>query len=310
LNQNEPADKIEYYVEKRNKLAQQSYASNEMIAQVLEKYWNSSLYSRSYVNLSDNNHVKIPNETEYDMIYKSMKKFSERDFFNCAYCGYDTCENMAIAIHNKLNRKENCYHYKAQIISELAANVQDTTDTLKFRSETVTQFVSQIQNLSTHLKNEFNFLLSIINENSGKLDEFGSISRTISDISGKTDMLALNAAIEAARAGEAGKGFSVVANEVKKLAEQSGSEAGKIKPYLTDIENLFNEITKRIRLTTSEFENATNLNAEVSNSMQHINDIVVELSEKTGQFVTHTKSIMHDSENERLIINTEIQNVF
>ncbi len=135
--------------------------------------------------------------------------------------------------------------------------------------------------------------------------QIGQIVESISAIADQTNLLALNAAIEAARAGEAGRGFSVVAEEVRKLAEQSQLSAEEIKERIAVIqgdtadavvamEAGTNEValgTQAIREVGEQFQDITARVASIKSEMVEINDEVQKVSKGMQGIVTAMDTI-------------------
>ena len=106
-------DEMEGYVEVRSRNNREKYNTTGLkegpakkFNKKLEAYWDENLYRRTYVDNSSlfESVIKNPSPEEIEAIHKSMGKLSYRDILNCGACGYRTCEQMAVAIYNGLNK--------------------------------------------------------------------------------------------------------------------------------------------------------------------------------------------------------------
>ena len=141
-------------------------------------------------------------------------------------------------------------------------------------------------NLSTkmiHISNQANESTSIMKSLDSKLQTISDITMLIHSISEQTNLLSLNASIEAARAGEHGRSFTVVAQEVKKLADQSSHSVEKISTLIQDIQSssskaLFNiEQGKRIANQGAELSKETE--KSINQIYQFISNLAVDIEE-------------------------------
>ncbi|WP_159083063.1 MULTISPECIES: methyl-accepting chemotaxis protein [unclassified Lysinibacillus] len=110
--------------------------------------------------------------------------------------------------------------------------------------------------------------------------EIESITKVITDITEQTNLLALNAAIEAARAGEHGKGFAVVADEVRKLAEESKSSASKIVGLTSLIQKDTKEVEESVNLTVQNVDQGVTY---LQNAQASFSNIVGSITVMTAQ---------------------------
>ena len=144
-------------------------------------------------------------------------------------------------------------------------------------SEKGTQSVSSTMQGINELQNNVTAIADKIVNLSQQTGQISNISDLVTDVANQTNMLALNAAVEAARAGEQGKGFTVVAGEIRKLAEQSRNSAEKINTLVGDIQAAINStimVTDQGQKTAIEgiklAENSAVAFKEIANAVNNV----------------------------------------
>lgn len=167
--------------------------------------------------------------------------------------------------------------------------------------KTVEQAVEQMAKIQSTVSNS----AQVIAKLGDRSKEIGQIIDTISGIAGQTNLLALNAAIEAARAGEQGRGFAVVADEVRKLAEQSHDAAKKITQLIGEIQEDTDRAVEAMDKGTKEvktgaevvnhtglvFEEITNLVTEVSEQVRKISTTMQQMAASNRDIVNSVRKI-------------------
>lgn len=121
-----------------------------------------------------------------------------------------------------------------------------------------------------------------------KSRQIGQIVDVITGIAGQTNLLALNAAIEAARAGEQGRGFAVVADEVRKLAEQSETAAREIAGIIQDIQAETVETVEAIDKSGQEISSGVTVVATSGAAFKEIYEAIKNVREEVGRIVALT----------------------
>ncbi|MEH7633491.1 methyl-accepting chemotaxis protein [Bacillus pumilus] len=191
----------------------------------------------------------------------------------------------------QLNEMDRSLSHMVDTTSHMMESSIDSSKTAQAGGELVQKTAGQMQTIEQAVK-EAELVIQGLEQ---KSKDITNILGVINGIADQTNLLALNAAIEAARAGEAGRGFSVVAEEVRKLAEQSGSSSKEIESLTNEIVEEIEKSQNMFKQVAGEVQSGLNITDETKISFEKITDKTSEMTEQMKQMNGTAKELSHGS---------------
>lgn len=179
-------------------------------------------------------------------------------------------------------------------VQQVAANAQQAAESSIAASDIAVEgnqvlqvVISQMQSID-HTVND---IADIVKRLGASSQEIGQIVQVITSIAEQTNLLALNAAIEAARAGEQGRGFAVVADEVRKLAEQSAQSAQQIEHLIATIQHESNQAVQFMERGTKEVALGLEVVNNAGKSFEQIQDAVTQVASQIQEVKAYSQQM-------------------
>lgn len=227
-------------------------------------------------------------------------------------------------------------------VTEIGSAISELNRNIETQASSVTQIRASIEQMTRNIEN----VTSVVNGNKAHVDDLSRASSdgqakveetvsmaekifsesegmaeaslVIQNIAEQTNMLAMNAAIEAAHAGDAGKGFSVVADEIRKLSEDTNAQSRSITQRLKTLSDSIAVISKTAKTVQEQFNEIFALtqtvktnedmilssmweqnsgNTEILSAMNQIHEITLSVKTSSAQMLENSHSVMEEMDN-------------
>ncbi len=194
--------------------------------------------------------------------------------------------NIGMSLSERLNELNDYTNHMVQSAKETASAYSDGIES-----------INTLQNRNAESMTANNSIEEVIRQLNDRTIEIGVILDSISNISEQTNLLALNASIEAARAGEHGRGFSVVAEEIRKLAEQSAASTNEVRDIVINIQSDSANSVERMSSLKTISQKQSEAVLQVVDSFEVIKSSYDIISENISQISDSVLKVNEDKEH-------------
>lgn len=276
----------------------------------------------------------------YAIQYEITRKWVEKSLTKSIETQISDTTKTTQTLTDLSNKQRNSVENSVQLVENAITTTEDLKDasnktkqnaqdvsikaniSLDFSQKEQESVKANIEKMVT-LRQKIQIIAELILELSEHTQQIGETIGLIEDIAEQTNMLALNAAVEAARAGENGKGFSVVAGEIRKLADESKQATTKITSLIKDIQQATNSTVMAAEEGSKEIESGVRLADNINTNIESLIKIISEVrlsadeiyseSENQTNYLNNVSSVVHNL-NEELkaslkTLEEEIKNI-
>ena len=279
-----------------SRLNEKLFRGNDEISKICRSVSNAKESVGNMIKSVKDNAHKVKNESsDLSEISSELSMFTNEISLSIGHVASSTAKQ-----DNEFKEIMNTLDMFSEKFDIIKSNINSINKRVLIVDDKATNGNKNIEDLNDGIEN-VNSTFEVFSININKIeDEMVTVNRIIDIINGiadQTDLLALNAAIEAARAGEAGRGFNVVANEIRKLAEQSKESSQNICKIITGLMITTKEIVNDSKEMEKELESQRKVIYDVLSSFSEINILVKEIAPKISSIDTAFTNITNSKED-------------
>ena len=173
--------------------------------------------------------------------------------------------------------------YSIQEVVKLSSHSAESAHEAKVTADNGLQLIDKTVSANNNLAETIEKAMTDINDLAQSSDAIGAVVEVIRKISEQTNLLALNAAIEAARAGEQGRGFSVVADEVRSLAQRTQESTNEIQTMIETLQTGTQAAVNSMSSSSQEARNSVQLSEETREALTQILAMISSINDMNNQ---------------------------